>query len=59
MLYNSSLTWMGRHLILRALDYIIQLQNKDFHVYFRENLLFNKGGCSVGLSCSAAAGFQS
>lgn len=37
---TPSLTWMGWSLVLRALDYIIQLQNKDFHVYFRENPLF-------------------
>lgn len=37
---TPSLTWIGWSLVLRALDYIIQLQNKDFHVYFRENPLF-------------------
>lgn len=37
---TPSLTWMGWSLLLRALDYIIQLRNKDFHVYFRENPLF-------------------
>lgn len=52
---TPSLTWMGRHLILPALDYIIQLQSKDFHVYLRENLLFKKGCFSAWLSCSAAA----
>lgn len=47
---TPALTWMGPHLILGALDYIIQMRDEDFHVYFRENLLFNKG-FSVSLSC--------
>lgn len=53
VLRNSCSDLDGGHLILRAPDYIIQLQNEDFHVYFRENLLFNKGGFSVRPSCSA------
>lgn len=33
-------------LIHRALDYIIQVHNGDFHVYFREYPLFTKGSFS-------------
>lgn len=45
-----TVTWMGRGLVHKALDYIIQVHDGDFHVYFRANLLFNKGGFFLSLS---------
>lgn len=39
-----TVTWMGRRLVHKALDYIIQVHDGDFHVYFRANLFFELTG---------------
>lgn len=46
---TPALTGIGRRLIRRALDYIIQVQDEHFHVYFREYPLFTKGSFFLSL----------